>query len=133
MPFVSITRLRLRTPWYLPAFFFQTIPVFVQIKRAPGNLAVDTLQDAKLAFWTRSVWTDQASMHAFMLSGAHRKAMPKLAGWCDEASGVNWVQDAATLPDWNEAHRRLVAGGRKVRVKYPTAAHEALEVPPPRV
>jgi hypothetical protein len=31
-------------------------------------------------------------MRAFMLSGAHQRAMPKLFNWCDEASVVHWNQ-----------------------------------------
>jgi len=132
MPFVSVTRLRLRSLRYLPAFFLYTVPAFLQVKRAQGNLAVDALNDANLTFWTKSVWKDDASMRAYMLAGAHRRAMPKLAGWCDEAAVAHWTQESAALPDWKEAHRRLIAEGRKSKVKHPSAAHEAFEIPEPR-
>jgi len=58
--------------------------------------------------------------------------MHKLADWCDEAAVVHWSQDDATLPDWHDAHRRLLAEGRRVRVRWPSAAHEAFTIPPPQ-
>jgi hypothetical protein len=94
MPFVSITRLRVRSWRYLPAFLFQTLRAARQAKAASGSLAVATLRDADLAFWTRTVWTEEAAMRSFMVSGAHRTVMPRLLEWCDEASVVHWVQDA---------------------------------------
>jgi len=103
-----------------------------QAKKAAGNLGIALLTDAKLTFWTKSAWTDQAAMRAFMLSGPHRTAMPVLMEICDEASLVDWTQESAALPDWKEAHRRLVAEGRRSKVRHPTPAHDAFEIPPPR-
>ena len=133
MPFISITRLRVRSPWYLPSFFWHAIRSKTQAKKAAGNLGIALLTDAKLTFWTKSAWTDQAAMRAFMLSGPHRIAMPVLMDICDEASLVDWTQGSAALPDWKEAHRRLVAEGRRSKVRHPTPAHDAFEIPPPRV
>jgi hypothetical protein len=58
--------------------------------------------------------------------------MPKLMHWCDEAATAHYTQDSATLPTWTEAHRRLLAEGRKSKVRHPSPAHEAFEIPPPR-
>jgi len=131
MPFVSITRLRLRSPFFTIPFFWHAIRSLSQAKRATGNIGARTLADAHRVFWTASVWKDEASMRAYLTSGAHRKAMPKLMGWCDEASVANWTQAEPQLPDWNTAHRRLVAEGRKSKVHRPSPAHAAGEAPPP--
>ncbi len=40
MPLVSVTRLRIRSPWYLPAFFFYTLRAAWQARAASGNMAV---------------------------------------------------------------------------------------------
>ena len=74
MPFVSITRLRVR--WrYLPRFQIQALRTARQAKFADGSLAVSVLRDADRAFWTRTVWRDEACMRSFMRSGVHRRIM----------------------------------------------------------
>jgi hypothetical protein len=67
-----------------------------------------------------------------MTRGAHRVAMPKLKEWCDEASVAQWHHDMPGLPDWDEAHRRMVENGRRSKVNYPSPAHVAFEIPRPR-
>jgi hypothetical protein len=75
-----------------------------------------------LVFWTRTVWRDMPAMRAFMLSGAHKRAMPKLLNWCSEASMVHWESGTGTLPTWGEAEVRLRAEGRTSRVRHPSEA-----------
>jgi len=129
---ISVTRLRLRSLRFLLPFIVYSFRSMRQVKRSPGNIAADAMRDQHGGFWTRSVWRDVESMRAFMTSGAHRQAMPKLLDWCDEAALVHWEQDTAALPEWDEAHRRLVTQGRRYKVRYPSPAHERLDVPVPR-
>jgi len=90
------------------------------------------LRDANNTFWTRTAWQDEAAMRAFMMAPPHRRAMVKLLVWCDEASVVHWNQENSALPDWHEAHQRLVAEGRRSKVNHPSSAHEAYQIPPPK-
>jgi hypothetical protein len=55
MPFVSVTRLRVRALRYLPAFSFNALRAARQAKNAAGNLAASLLADARFAFWTRTL------------------------------------------------------------------------------
>ena len=55
MPFVSITRLRVRRWRYQPQFLFQSFRAARQAKFAAGSLSVSVLRDADRAFWTRTV------------------------------------------------------------------------------
>jgi hypothetical protein len=92
-----------------------------------------TLYEARNTFWTCSVWQDEAAMRAFMVSGAHRKVMPRLLDWCDEASVAHWQQNSAEPPSWQQVHRRMQSEGRRSKVKHPSPAHERFEIAPPRL
>jgi hypothetical protein len=72
-------------------------------------------------------------MKMFMVSGNHRRAMPKLLEFCDEASVGRWHQDDITPPIWDEVHRRMQHEGRPSKVKHPSAAHAAFHIPAPQV
>ena len=132
MPSVSITRLRVRKWRYLPSFIVWSLRSSKQAQRAAGNLGVWLLRDEHNAFWTKTLWRDDAAMRAFMLSDPHKSAMPKLLEWCDEASLVRWSQADGTPPSWDEAHRRLQLEGRQSKVNHPSAAHQALRFPAPK-
>ena len=132
MPFVSITRLRVRSWQCVPGFLIQSLRAAFQAKRAGGNLEVSVLRDADRAFWTRTVWSDEAAMRAFMQSGVHRRIMRRLPEGCNEAALVHWVQDDKEAPSWAEAHRRLELAGRRSRVNHPTEAQRRFEIREPR-
>jgi hypothetical protein len=131
MPVISITRLRVRRWWYLPQFFLAAFRSAKQAATADGSFHAALLRDANRTFWTATSWRDEAAMKAFMHAAPHGPIMRKLLDWCDEASLVHWTQDAADLPPWPEAHRRLVSQGRASKVKYPTDAHKSLQFPAP--
>lgn len=132
MAIISVTRLRLRSAWYLPKFLWFAIPSQRQARNAPGNLGAEVFNDAKLAFWTKSAWQDEASMRAFILAGTHRKAMAALQDMCDESATVHWGQESAELPAWLEGHTRLLENGRFTKMKHPSANQTAGKIPPPR-
>jgi quinol monooxygenase YgiN len=132
MAVISITRLRVRSWRFLPLFFIHALRSARQAGRAEGNLGSSLLRDRKNTFWTATAWRDEAAMRQFMLSGAHRQAMPKLLNWCDEAALVHWTQDSADLPSWPAAHARLEAEGRSSKVYHPSENHKAHKFPAPR-
>ena len=131
MPMISITRLRVRSWIYLPAFFLQALRINKQAAAAEGNLAVRLLRDHANTFWTATSWSSQASMKAFVIAKPHGPVMRKLMNWCDEASLVHWEQAEAGLPTWPEAHRRLEQEGRLSKVNFPSPAHAAHKYPAP--
>jgi uncharacterized protein DUF3291 len=133
MPVVSVTRLRVRSWRYILPFLFFALRSSRQAKVAEGNLHVALLRDTKNTFWTRTVWTTEAAMKSFMLSGPHRQVMPRLLDWCDEAALVHWVQDTDREPDWYEAHHRLQQEGRPSKVRRPSPAHEKFDIPRPQL
>jgi hypothetical protein len=96
---VSVTRFRLRSLRFLPFFILHTNRTLAQIRKADGILGGAVRRDAKLAFWTLTVWRDQHAMRAYGASGAHRKAAPHLAEWGDQASVCRWTQQDAICPN----------------------------------
>jgi hypothetical protein len=131
MPVVSITRLRVRSWRYLPAFFIQTLRIGRQAARAEGSLGVKLLRNSRNTFWTCTTWSSEAAMKAFMLAPPHGPTMRKLLEWCDEAALVHWTQDGHALPSWKEAHERLQREGRPSKVRHPSSAHSSHTFPVP--
>ncbi len=132
MPFISVTRLRVRSLGYLPQFFWRTFQIVRQTKRTPGFLGGRILREARNTLWTVTAWEDDAAMNAFRIQGAHRIVMSKLLTWCDEASVVHWNQKTSQIPTWLEAHRRMVNEGRTSKVNHPSPAQLANHIPIPQ-
>jgi len=133
MPFVSITRLRVRAWRFMPMFGVYAIRSSRQAARAEGNLGIKLLRDRRNTFWTSTLWTSEAVMKRFMIAGTHGLAMRKLLHWCDEAALVHWTQEDASSPSWLEAHARLQSEGRASKVRHPSPVHLAHKFPEPLV
>ena len=131
MPVISITRLRVRSWSYLPAFFVQTLRIARQAAAAGGNLSVRLLRDRRNTFWTSTSWSSEGSMKDFMHAKPHGPTMRRLLDWCDEAALVHWTQAGSELPSWEEAHKRIQQEGRPSKVNHPSAAHMAHTFPVP--
>ncbi len=117
----------------MPFFVADTIRSSSQVRRAEGFLGGSLLADRKRTFWTKTHWTDQSAMRSYMTEGAHRRAMPRLLEWCDEASVVHWSQDGDTGPDWREAADRMRSEGRPSKVRHPSPQHRNLTYSEPRI
>jgi hypothetical protein len=130
---VSVTRLRVRSVFYLPAFLWTTVHSQRQAVQTPGFLGGRLLADVKRTYWTLTGWEDERAMKSFRGSGAHSKVMPRLAEWCDEAAYTHWDAPNGPIPDWPEAYERLVKEGRLSRVAHPSADHETRRFPSPRL
>jgi hypothetical protein len=131
MPFISITRLRVRSWTFLPAFFIGMLQVTLQVARADGNLAVRLLRDERNTFWTGTSWSSMDNMKAFMLAKPHGPVMHRLLDWCDEAAVVHWTQTGPELPEWDEAHKRMQQEGRPSKVNHPSAEHVVFVIKTP--
>jgi heme-degrading monooxygenase HmoA len=133
MSVISITRLKVRSWSYYPAFLFQTYRTARQAASADGNLAMKLLRDRRNTFWTCTSWASESAMKAFMHAKPHGPVMRSLLEWCDEAALVHWTQEAADLPSWVEAHRRIEQEGRPSKVNHPSPTHVAHKFPAPTV
>lgn len=131
MTFISVTRLHLRSPLYFPLFLWNVWLSTRQIVNTSGFLGGKLVTDANQGYWTMTAWEEQAAMKFYRNSGAHRSVMPRLQDWCDEACLVHWQQTDSSLPDWEEAHRRLVADGFLTKLSHPSSAHLQRDIPQP--
>lgn len=121
MPFVSITRLRVKSFWNLIGFMRANEASVKQLLKIPGFLSGKELVDKELVFWTLTVWDEETTMKTFRNSTAHKKAMQKLPFWCSEASYYHWVQENQHVPGWNDASQKLLKDGKITKVRQPSA------------
>jgi hypothetical protein len=127
---VSITRLRVRSIFYMPLFMLHAMRTMMQAQKAEGVLGVDTRFEKNNVVWTKTVWTDESAMKKYRGSGAHQIAMRLLSTICSEASVARWQQETAEMPSWEEAHRRMLTEGKLSKVKYPSPLHAAGKTAP---
>lgn len=132
MVFVSLTRLRVRSLRFMPLFAIYAVRSRRQVSKAPGFLNGALLADRKWTFWTLTAWENEAAMRAYMTSGAHKQAMPRLMQWCDEASVAHWAQENEVLPSWKEADWRMREQGRISKVRHPSPQHAGLTYDEPQ-
>lgn len=100
MVYVSMTGFRPKGIARLPIFWWRTFRSFAQARRAPGNLAA-TGRVVDGVYHTMTVWSDLASMRAFVASGAHLRAMKnfRILG-----SGKVYGYACAEVPDWDTTY-----------------------------
>lgn len=132
MPVISVTRLQLRSAWKLPRFFWHAIASTVQARKTPGNLGVRTFRDAQLAFWTQTAWKDEASARAYMVTGAHRKAITAMQDLSNEGQVAHWEQESGELLPWPAAYQKLLEKGRFTKLRLPSEDHQAGRIRAPR-
>ena len=132
MPFIGVTRLRIRSIRFLPFFAINALHSLRQVRNARGFLGGSLLTDRTWTFWTMTAWDSLESMRRFMTTSPHCVAMPHLLDWCNEASVVHWVEPDETLPSWTEADKRMRESGRPSKVMNPSPQHTTLSCKTPR-
>jgi heme-degrading monooxygenase HmoA len=120
---VSVTRLRLRSLWFLLPFAVRASQIRKQAHGTPGCLGVRVRKTRGLAFWTLSLWEGEESLRTFLSQPPHVEVMPRLSSWCDEAATTHWVVVPQEMPKWEQATEQLLKGGRLLHVNHPSEAH----------
>ncbi len=122
---VSITRLRVRSIFYMPLFMLHAMRTMTQAQKADGVQGVETRFEKNNVVWTKTIWADEAKMKEYRGSGAHQIAMRLLSEICNEASVALWQQADTQLPTWEEAHQQMLINGKLSKVKHPSALQTA--------
>lgn len=129
----SVTRLRVRSVRFLPAFIWHNFKTKQQVVRAGGFFGGRLLVDSRWTFWTLTVWEDEKVMKKFRGSGAHARVMSHLPHWCDEASYAYWALTTNGVPEWSEAYEKLSTDTRLSRVEHPSEDHSNKRIAKPRL
>ena len=108
--YISITGLRVRQLWHLPAFWRHAVASMDQACRADGCLTAEARR-INGVHHTRSAWRDREAMLAYLGSGAHLNAMRSFRGI---ATGKTCGFHATDIPVWDEVPALWSANGRKV-------------------
>lgn len=128
---VSITRLRVRSVWFLPLFGLHAMRSATQAMKSDGIVDFDTRVEDPFTHWTKTVWKDEPAMKNFRNSGAHQIAMRILSNICSEASYTRWQQETAEVPTWDEAHKAMLEQGKLSKLKKPSMFHLEGRTAPP--
>ncbi|MBG1233375.1 hypothetical protein [Aestuariivirga litoralis] len=110
MAYVSITGLRLTSVIHAPRFWWHALRSMAQAKSAPGLISADA-RTIDGVHHTLTIWETREAMRAFLVTGAHIKAMKTFKSI---ASGSVLGFETDQPPGWNEAHALWRAHGREV-------------------
>jgi heme-degrading monooxygenase HmoA len=130
MPFISVTRLRVKSLFFLFSFIRANEASVKELKSSSGLLMGKELIDKKLTFWTITLWEDEDSMKKFRGSLSHRKAMQHLPKLCNEASYHHWFQEENECPNWTTISDKLYSEGKLSKVRNPSNAQITNQFPP---
>ena len=133
MAVIVVTRLRLKDPALLDAFFTDALAAIEQARKSDGNLGVNALADANNAWWSVTAWQERRLMHSYVRIDPHRSIQSHLDPYRDEATFVDWEQESPDLPDWQTNRQHLVADGQAAQLTQPSAAHQTRDFPAPMV
>ncbi len=129
MYFVSATRLKLKSGFYLPGFMLANQASIKQLCITDGFVSGKELMDKNFTFWTLTLWEKDGDMKSFRNSPAHRKAMQKLPDWCNEATYSHWLQEEPILPKWNRVYERMLKDGIVSKVRNASPQHQTKSFP----
>ena len=111
MPYVSITGLELKSPFYAPAFWWHAVRSMRQAYTATGLISAQARKIGGIHH-TLTLWEDEAAMRAYLVTGAHlgaMKAFHKLA------TGRTIGFECETPPTWAEVPELWATKGKIVK------------------
>lgn len=101
--YVTITYLKLKSPFKLFAFLKHVYNIMDQLKKS--NAKSYRTSGVLMKHYTLSMWPDEKSLKKFARSGAHQKAVKAAAELSSEVKVYTYKSDQ--LPDWTKAKRLL--------------------------
>ncbi len=124
MSYLSMTRLKLKSPRHLIPFWIYNEKVVWQVRKAEGFLRGRWLANYSLSMWTTTLWESQQVAKKFYLQGSHREAMTRLSKWSSEAVLCSQDINTTELPSWQKVGDELAHQGRFVAIEEPSFNHQ---------
>lgn len=131
MPYLSMTRLKLRSLRHLPHFSLHTARVVRQVQRTPGFIDGQIMFALELSAWTVVLWESDAAIRTYFTNGVHGRGQSYIYVWASEANHAHVAVDHLELPSWEEVARSLSEIGRFLTIPYPSQNHCNHIVAPP--
>lgn len=133
MAYLSMTRLKLKSPAYLIPFCIQNEQIVRQIKISPGFLKGKELATPNLSMWTATLWDSSENVRAFYLRGSHKEAMRNISVWSSKAVTGHQEGDFSELPSWEDIRLQLLKAGNFTNLQNGSSDHHAKIISKPRV
>lgn len=137
---LHLTVTRLRPRWTRPLVLARFLRLSLKNARAAqassGFVGGALWVDARLTFWTVTLWQDEASMRAYARGPVHIGAMQHLRSYQNaysEAAFASGPSPVPQLPTKAESYAFLTAQATFYNLPHPSADHAARRVRPPDV
>lgn len=98
--YVSITGLRVKSIFHYPRFYWLAITAMSQAQGSAGLIRAEA-RTINGVHHTLSIWENESSMRAFLLTGAHLQAM---RAFKHIATGKTVGYVTTDWPDWSKVH-----------------------------
>jgi hypothetical protein len=123
MAYLSLTRMKLRSPVFLPIFITHSLRIFSQLRKVPGLIIGKAIAASDLSMWTATLWESEATLHQFYRTGAHHQAAQFITQWASEAVQQRLTVSSHQIPSWKEAAQILTTTGHFYTLNFPSRNH----------
>jgi hypothetical protein len=133
MPYLSMTRLKLNSPMYLPSFLVYNDKIVREVRTSSGFIKGKQLATPSLSMWTATLWDSSSSLKSFYQTGSHREVMNKIDEWSSEAVSAHKEVESYDLPSWQDIRIYLSKSGHFLNLKEASLNHQQRIIEEPKI
>lgn len=110
--YVSITRIKLKSPFHVFAFFLHINRITAQLKKSECKKY--RLKGGMMTHYTMTLWRTKEDMNEFVKTGAYAKAMKAINSLSSDFTTT--TMDSYNLIPWNEAKSLIIKEARRQKI-----------------
>ncbi|ELS32775.1 MULTISPECIES: hypothetical protein [Pseudanabaena] len=129
MFYLSMTRLKLKSPLYLIPFFIQNKKILNQLRASQGFVKGKILAAPNLSMWTVTLWSSEEDLRAFYLNGEHGETIEKINEWSSDSVRCHQLTESDAIPSWENIRLQLTKSGRFRDLTEPSFDQISREIP----